>query len=88
MPTVKYGRGFVMVWGCVIRHSFRLLVVVARTMNMEVNPDILDNNVLPTMWQYSGNGRPYFQQDNEPRHKPNTILCWFEDVDVSRLDRL
>jgi hypothetical protein len=62
VPTVTFCGGGIMVWGC-------FFVVWARPLSSRegkstVYNDILDNSVLPTLWQQFGEGPFLFQYDN------------------------
>ena len=63
VPTVKFGKS--------VFHGFGLglLVPVKGNINATGYNDILDNSVLPTLWQKFGEGPFLFQHDNAPVHK-------------------
>jgi hypothetical protein len=48
--------------------------------------DILDNSVLPTLWQQFGEGHFLFQHDNASVHKARSIQKWFVEICVEGLD--
>lgn len=86
VPTVKFGGGSVMVWGCVSWHGLGPLVVVSGIMDTAKYLDVLDNAALPTLWQHFGNGPYQYQQDNAPCHTARAATRWFEDMGVQKLD--
>ena len=48
--------------------------------------DILDDSVLPSLWQQFGEYPFMFQHDNSPVHKARSIQKWLVEIDVEELE--
>ncbi|KAJ8891779.1 hypothetical protein PR048_004332 [Dryococelus australis] len=62
------------------------LVFVRGSMNTEAYCNILDNEMLPTLWRFYGMDPCYFQDDNARCHVSRATMQWFADNNVRRLD--
>jgi len=51
MPSVKFGGGGIMVWGCFSGAGLDSLVPVKGTLNASAYQEILDNFTLPTRYR-------------------------------------
>lgn len=86
IPTVKFGGGSVMVWGCFSWFGLGPLVVVSGTMTAVSYINILNDYALPTLQRYAENGLSIYQHDNAPCHKAALVTRWFEDNNVTSTD--
>lgn len=85
VPTLKFGGGGVLVWGCFSWYGLGPLHVVSGKLNADAYMNILDNQVIPTLWQFYGMDECYFQDDNAPCHVAASVKQWYQDMDVKRL---
>jgi len=70
VPSVKFGGE-----GCFFSGvGLGPLVPVKGTLNALAYQDILDNFILPTLWEQFGDGPFLFQHDYAPVHKARSIM--------------
>ena len=68
-PTVKFGGGSIMVWGCFTEHGVGNLCCIEGKLNGAGYRNILENNLIGTLNKFDLNIEDIvFQQDNDPKH--------------------
>uniref|UniRef100_A0A673XKP2 Tc1-like transposase DDE domain-containing protein n=1 Tax=Salmo trutta TaxID=8032 RepID=A0A673XKP2_SALTR len=68
LPTVKFGEGSIMLWGCVASAGTGNLVKVEGRMDSTQYQQILGNNVEESVTKLKLRRGWIFQQDNDPKH--------------------
>lgn len=79
--NVKFGGGGVMVWGCITAFGVGFLHKVDGRLNGSAYIDLLGNNLIPTVHQYSMTDW-IFQQDNATCHVAQQVKNWFEGEQI------
>ena len=71
-PTVKHGKGNIMVWGCMGWNEVGVLIEVEGIMDAKQYVVILDGGVMESVEKLEVDQEGfYFQQDNDPKHTSN-----------------
>ncbi len=86
IPTVKYGGGSVMVWGCFAASGPGRLAVINGTMNSAVYQKILKDNVRPSVRDLKLKRTWVLQQDNDPKHTSKSTSEWLKKNKMKTLE--
>ncbi|KAK3535010.1 hypothetical protein QTP70_001966 [Hemibagrus guttatus] len=86
IPTVKYGGGSVMVWGCFAASGPGRLAVINGTMNSAVYQKILKENVRPSVCDLKLKPTWVLQQDNDPKHTSKSASEWLKKNKMKTLE--
>uniref|UniRef100_A0AAY4F020 Tc1-like transposase DDE domain-containing protein n=1 Tax=Denticeps clupeoides TaxID=299321 RepID=A0AAY4F020_9TELE len=86
IPTVKYGGGSVMVWGCFAASGPGRFAVIDGTMNSTVYQKILKENVRPSVRQLKLKRSWVLQQDNDPKHTSKSTSEWLKKNKMKTLE--
>jgi hypothetical protein len=87
LQTIKFGGGYVMIWGCMTTAGVGLMCRIEGKMDAELYEEILEDHVFQTLEYYDLDSSNFiFQQDNDPKHTSKRAKKWFEDHEVQLLD--
>ncbi|KAG2456454.1 TCB1 transposase, partial [Polypterus senegalus] len=86
IPTVKYGGGSIMLWGCFSAAGTGRLVRIKGKMTAAMYRVILDENLLQSALDLRLGRRFIFQQDNDPKHTAKISKEWLQDNSVNVLE--
>ncbi|GFV88728.1 transposable element Tcb2 transposase [Trichonephila clavipes] len=76
LPTLKYGGGNVMVWGCVVYNEAGNLAFIDNKMNALAYIDVYRYKLLDSAKKLSIENTFIFQQDNDPKHTAIVTKTW------------
>ena len=79
IPTVKYGGGSLMLWGCFSSKGPGQLVRIHGIMDSIKYQQILNQNLTASARKLKLSRGWIFQQDNEPMHTSKSTQKWFTD---------
>src|SRR4051812_35788074 len=67
--AIKFGRGYVMIWGCMTTAGVGLMCRIEGKMDAELYEEILEDHVIQTLEYYDLDPSNFIsQQDNDPKH--------------------
>lgn len=85
IPTVKFGGGSIMVWGCFSSKGPGELEIIDGRMNGRMYREILEKNLFKSA-DLLGHGRDFvFQDDNDPKHTAKLTKKWLQDKEIEVL---
>lgn len=85
-PTMKFGGGKVMVWGCFSAGGVGELRRVEGSMTQHSYKLILDDAMIPSADRLFGAENYIFQQDNAPCHKAKSVTAYLDQKKLQVLD--
>ena len=86
-PTVKFGSGNLMVWGCMGWNGVGVLAEVEGRMDAKQYVDILEENLEKSRKKLKVEKKKViFQQDNDPKHTSNLAQKWFKDNKIDLIE--
>lgn len=86
-PTVKFGGGNVMMWGCMRMEGVGECVRVAGRMDANQYVDILQQGLCKSLEVWGKNvSDVIFQQDNDPKHTSRVAKAWLQNNGFEVLD--
>ena len=86
IPTVKHGRGSIMLWGCFSSAGTGALVRIKGKMDRENCRKILEENLLPSSRKLKFGWKFTFQHDNNPKHTSKATLEWLRNKQIHVLE--
>ncbi|KAF2351942.1 hypothetical protein FHG87_017305 [Trinorchestia longiramus] len=86
MPTVKFGGGSIMVWGCFSSSGVGKHHIIEGTMNGRKNREILQEQLLPSACLLKLKRGWKFQHDNTPKHTVNETKEWLRMKKINILE--
>lgn len=87
-PTVKFGGGSIMIWGCMSARGVGEATVCEGRMNSSSYIETLEGHLEASIVKLFDEDDPeyIFQQDNAPCHRSKASVQWFCDNKIPLLD--
>jgi transposase len=86
-PTVKFGGGNIMVWGCMGWNGVGMLAEIEGRMDSAQYVEILAQHLSQSIeYLEIPAGEAIFQQDNDPKHTSKMAQKWFSENHIQVLD--
>uniref|UniRef100_A0A8C6TG47 Transposase n=1 Tax=Neogobius melanostomus TaxID=47308 RepID=A0A8C6TG47_9GOBI len=86
IPSVKYGGGSIVLWGCFSSAGTGKIVRIVGKMDGAKYRDILEENLPESARELRLGRRFTFQQDNDPKHKAKSTMEWFKNKHINVLE--
>lgn len=88
VPTVKYGGGSIMIWGCMVSAGIGTPFICSGRMNPETYTTMLEQTLKSSMAKVFGGEKEQmiFQQDNAPCHTARKSIAWFQKNRINLLE--
>ncbi|ORD99267.1 TCB2 [Hepatospora eriocheir] len=85
-PTVKYGKGSIMIWGCFSYEGVGRIEIIKGNITALYYTKILNKNLFKSVDELSISDNYIFQQDNDPKHKAALTNEFFDKNNVEVLN--
>jgi len=86
-PTVKFGGGSIMVWGCMTYQGIGYLCKIDNGLDAKLYRRILNEDLMETLKYYKMDKRDItFQHDNDPKHTADLTQAWIRRKRLRTLD--
>ncbi|SAM85140.1 probable transposase [Ustilago bromivora] len=88
-PTVKFGSGSIMIWGCMMREGVGGMHLVLGIMNSDQYTEILNDKLVKTISDLHlqhGYTDIIFQQDNDPKHTSKKTTKWLTSNNIKVME--
>jgi transposase len=87
LPSVKFGGGSIMVWGCMTASGPGFLCKIDTTLDAELYCRILGGELQQTLeWYGLKDDQVVFQHDNDPKHCAKIVEDWLQNRQIEVLD--
>lgn len=85
IPTVKFGGGNIMVWGCFSSSGTGKIHIIKERMNSAIYREILEENLFESVEMLNLGQDWIFQQDNDPKHRAKLTQKWLVEHNINVL---
>ncbi|CAF1025509.1 unnamed protein product [Brachionus calyciflorus] len=85
IKRTKQGSGLIGKWCCMSYYGLGIHCIFDGRLNATGYIEILNNNLIESMWKLRNNQPFIFQQDNAPCHRAKKVVEWFADQKIACL---